>query len=1321
MLRTFITYTTLFIGILCSAQHLRNYEYADLTCGKINAMIQDADGYIWAATESGLNRFDGWDVKSYLYDKNDSTSLCNNFVQSLYVDKSKRLWVGSGSGLQRYSSYSDSFENIWFTDGERPSVMDMTELSNGEIWLVTNGYGIYRVDTESMRAEKMDVINTMFESGFMFTIAEDSKQRIWISLNNGHIYYITPDHSKTILAADSEFIVNTTVDILDNLWYATRHNVYFWNEAISHFEKIDLTDTPIKEINEIISSRDGTMYIVSQNQGIYQIKDKRSKPSLFYDDESFRTDNLYRLMFDNKNGIWIGSHKSGLLQLTSNPFRFHFKEVTQSISNLTTCITEDRDGKIWMSTSNGEIICYTPGLEVIGTFNAGRDISSITVDQEGIIWAVSPHGELYKFSKNGKLINNDKIAEGTYLTKVIEGKDRRIYVATLGKGLLQIDVSGNWNYINSSTQLATDLRLENDYVMTLFCDDDGFIWIGHCDGIDCYDPYNNRLIDLSCKEKLKSNIVNAFARDDNSKMWIGTNDGMYKFDSMTEELLNYNIKDGMQSSMVCGIGVADNGDLWFSTYKGLGRLSVSTGSVITYISSNGLTDKEFIRSVFLTSSSGKMYFAGLNGISYLSANGMSTGNIPSSPTLTSLYVNNEEISASTLIGGCRVADTNWRDCSQINLDQEHSSFSMKFSTFGFEDKEKVQFEFRILELNDNWQPVNLGENKVSCNYLPSGNYHLEVRANENGVYSPVRKFRISIAPPWYASNTAVLLYAFVAIAFATFVLLIYKRQLDRKKKEEIHEERFRSFINLAHELRSPLSLIVSPLSSLIKSETDNKKKRALMTMSRSASRIENLVNQILDIRKIEKGQMKLGFIKTDIIILVKNIVDEFEYVASERHITLTFEHDKESLFLWIDPHNFDKIIINLITNAFKFTPDNGSINVTITTNDQTAKIVVEDSGIGLDEGKIHKIFERFYQASNETAGYGIGLHLTKMLVDLHHGKLSAENRKDVKGSRFIVVVPCGKDHLTENEIINPIQSNTLHERPIILRENNIQEVKTNSHAIKRKSRILIVDDDEDILMYLQTNMSIEYKILTAKDGIEAFNIAQTSGVDLIVSDVMMPRMDGFELLKRLKSNARTSVIPIILLTTRAEYETRIKGWDIGAEAFISKPFKLEELLLMCGNLLNNRIKLKGRLSVDKDIDEKIQPVKMKSNDDIFMDKLSAVINENISNSDFKIEDLADSIGMSRVTLHRRMKSLTGLSPVEFVRNIRLAQAAKLLRTCDTNISQVAYAVGFSNPGVFSTAFKNQYGYTPTEYAELSDEQVNILNNSGNQNDSINDN
>ena len=1310
MLRIIIISIILLSGIVSHAQRLRTYDYAELTCGRINAMVQDSDGFIWIATENGLNRFDGWKMKYYLSDQNDSTALCNNFVGMIYVDNDDRLWVGSGSGLQRYSSYSDAFENVNFTGGEKPSVMAMKELSNGEMWVVTNGYGIYRINPVDMRADRLTEINSMFDSEFMLTITEDSYKRIWITTNNQRISYITPDRSKIVSVNSPGMIRNITVDILGNIWCATRDDIYYWDEAKSHFCKIELTGTTIKNISEIISLCDGTLYIVTRNSGVWQLKDKQQCPTIYFHEWSYSADNLYKCLFDSKNRLWLGYHKSGIAQLSSNPFRFSFEDITPSIDQYLTGIAEDSAGRIWVSTNDGNMRCYTPDMHLVNSLSIGKSITGMTIDHDDMIWTVSSDGIINRVRKDGRVAETYEVNNRSYLSNVIEGNDRRMYVATIGSGFLQIANGKIVNAITSNTQLATDKSLYNDYIMTLYCDSNGFIWIGHCDGIDCYDPYNNRMLDLDCSEALKSHVVYALASDHYGRMWIGTSKGMYVYDVNKSKLAHYYMSDGLPSNMVCGLNVADNGDVWFSTYKGLGKLNASTGAINAYISGNGLVDTEYIKSVYLKSSTGRMYFGGLRGVSYFIPDVVLPGSEPGCPVLTNLYINNEQISADTYINGNRVADNNWSECSQINLDLEHNSLVLEFSTFSFDDRETIQFEFRIPEINDSWQTLLIGDNKVMCNYLPSGKYHLEVRANENGVYSPVRKFNISIAPPWYASNTAIIMYLFLVIALISLTLYVYRRQLNRKKKEEVHEERFRSFINIAHELRSPLSLIVSPLSSLIKSETDSKKKKALITMSRSASRIENLVNQILDIRKIEKGQMKLGFIKTDVVILVKNIVDEFEYVAAERHINLSFEHDKESLFLWIDPHNFDKIIINLIANAFKFTPDNGIIKVTITSDEQEAKIIVEDSGIGLDEGKINKIFERFYQASNETAGYGIGLHLTKMLVDLHHGRLTAENRKEENGSRFIVIVPCGKGHLSEKEIINPIQTNALHERPVILRDNIVQVEKPNSHSIKRKPRLLIVDDDEDILMYLQTNMSIEYKVLTAKDGIEAFNIAQTSGVDLIVSDVMMPRMDGFELLKRLKSNSRTSIIPIILLTTRAEYETRIKGWDIGAEAFISKPFKLEELLLLCENLINGRIKLKGRLSVDKDIQEKIQPVKMKSNDDIFMDKLTAVINENISNSDFKIEDLADNIGMSRVTLHRRIKNLTGISPVEFVRNIRLAQAAKLLRSCDTNISQVAYAVGFSNPGVFSTAFKNQYGYTPSDYAELSEEQVNILNN-----------
>ena len=294
--------------------------------------------------------------------------------------------------------------------------------------------------------------------------------------------------------------------------------------------------------------------------------------------------------------------------------------------------------------------------------------------------------------------------------------------------------------------------------MTLYCDSNGFIWIGHCDGIDCYDPYNNRMLDLDCSEALKSHVVYALASDRYGRMWIGTSKGMYVYDVNKRKLAHYYMSDGLPSNMVCGLNVADNGDVWFSTYKGLGKLNASTGAINAYISGNGLVDTEYIKSVYLKSSTGRMYFGGLRGVSYFMPDVVLSGSEPGCPVLTNLYINNEQISADTYINGNRVADNNWSECTHINLDHEHNSLLLEFSTFSFDDRETIQFEFRILEINDSWQTLLIGDNKVMCNYLPSGKYHLEVRANENGVYSPVRKFNISIAPPWYASNTAIIMY-----------------------------------------------------------------------------------------------------------------------------------------------------------------------------------------------------------------------------------------------------------------------------------------------------------------------------------------------------------------------------------------------------------------------------------------------------------------------------------------------------------------------------------------------------------------------------------
>ena len=452
----------------------------------------------------------------------------------------------------------------------------------------------------------------------------------------------------------------------------------------------------------------------------------------------------------------------------------------------------------------------------------------------------------------------------------------------------------------------------------------------------------------------------------------------------------------------------------------------------------------------------------------------------------------------------------------------------------------------------------------------------------------------------------------------------------------------------------------------------------------------------MDIRKIDKGQMKIACQETDMVGFIKDLTLVFDYQANKRNIKFTFESTEDRLPIWIDRNNFDKVLMNLLINAFKYTEDGGEIRITLSTNKSEnryttpdyAEINLLDSGLGLNEKEVERIFERFYQtAPHNPLGCGIGLNLSKMLVELHHGTIKASNRKDIQGSCFTVRIPIGKAHLTKENIVQ--QSETIRialETPLYWEDKNYP---TTAIKNKKRQRVLIVDDDEGLRNYVERELSPTYKIIAANNGSEALQILLQERIDLVISDVAMPEMDGFSLLKKIKSNENISHIPVILLTSQVEADSRMMGWNVGADGFMDKPFLIEELLLLCNNLISNRSLLKGKFVGVKELEDKINPLDIKSNDDQF-------INKNIDNSKFSIETLSKEVGISRTQLHRKLKEITGITTSDFIRNVRLKQAAKLLVEKKVNISQVAYATGFSNPTIFAVAFKKFYGYSPTE-------------------------
>jgi hypothetical protein len=545
--------------------------------------------------------------------------------------------------------------------------------------------------------------------------------------------------------------------------------------------------------------------------------------------------------------------------------------------------------------------------------------------------------------------------------------------------------------------------------------------------------------------------------------------------------------------------------------------------------------------------------------------------------------------------------------------------------------------------------------------------------------------------------------------------------MKREHAEQLNEAKLQFFINISHEIRTPMTLIINPLEKLLAEKKGGEVQKTYLMIYRNAQRILRLINQLMDIRKLDKGQMFMKFRETDMVGFIDDVMLTFDYMARKKKIHFSFEHAMPQLKVWVDMNNFDKILMNIFSNAFKYTPEQGEITVSLSTGrDATRRdplkeyfeITVTDSGIGLDREKIERIFERFYQIDNDVTksnfGTGIGLHLSRSLVELHHGIILAENREDAPGSRFVIRIPLGSAHLRTDELEDVEALITPHAVLVKPEKTDLEEVfeegegeedeeSKKTGKAKNRMRILIVEDEEEILSYLKEELEGDYRIMTRKNGREAYDTILADTPDLVISDIMMPEMDGLSLCRKIKQNTNVNHVPVILLTAKSKPEDTMEGMATGADAYMVKPFNTELLKSTIANLLANRKLLKSKFSGAQQQEDKVQKLSMKSADEILMSKIMKVINENLSNPDLNVEMLAANVGLSRVHVHRKLKELTNLSARDFIKNIRLQQAAALLKEKKLTVSEVAYATGYTNLSHFSSSFKEVHGMSPKEY------------------------
>jgi signal transduction histidine kinase/ligand-binding sensor domain-containing protein/AraC-like DNA-binding protein len=1348
-----LLYTLFFLVSLYSIGQTGRFYSPDeeLSNSLINQIYQDQRGFIWIATEYGLNKFDGKKFTIYKRSQSDTTSLKNNYVRSIFEDSNGNFWVGCINGLMRYDWATNSFEEIKMYNNNRivtPHITQIMEARNGDIWLATSGLGLFvmREKTEKHFAET--VLVNKLNSNYLSTVFEDSNENLWIGTeyNGVNLYNPATGEIRFFDAPDGingNNISSITEDKQGNLFVGTlTHGLSIYNRENGIFQQITHIGNEQLMVKTLHLSQENILYIGTDGQGL-KIYDHEKNIIQDYELTSapfdFSKGKVHAILQDRSHNLWLGVFQKGVIFISGIETKFDywgFKSLKNNPigTNAVMSIFRDSERVTWIGTDNDGIFGVNDNGERIAHFSqtassnsVSNIILSIHEDYNRNLWIGSFTKGLAKLNRRTGTAEYVPELINKRIYCITEDDNKNLLIGTYGLGFYKLSLeTGNIIHYESGKRENDDFSLDeltNDWINDILFDNEGLIWLAHYKGVSCYNPRTGSFINYLNRNTILPHVIAyTLYQDASGKIWIGSSDGLYIFDKENENIQHYTTANGLPNNVICGILQDGDENIWLSTYLGISRFNVDENVFTNYFAGDGLQGNEFMRGARFRDAEGRIYFGGIYGVTHFFPHEIADTQKELQVFITDFYLSNHSVRQGDKSGGREIITSSVLDAARFTLSHEDNTFSIEFSAFEYTNPERIIYQYRIEEFDNEWISLYPGVNRVTYTNLSPGTYTFMFRAQYHDNFSETKSVKIVITPPWYQSIAAYVVYTMLlmllALVFGNYIRLRIKRkqeEMERTHQEQINEAKLQFFINISHEIRTPMTLIINPLEKLLAENKDASLQKTYTMIHRNSQRILRLINQLMDIRKLDKGQMRLHCRETDIVGFIEDLMLTFEYMAQRKNISFNFIHTNEKLFVWVDLNNFDKILLNILSNAFKYTPDNGNITIELTTgHDKNAEsalrnyfeITITDSGIGIDKDNIDQVFERFYQINNNLTnsnyGTGIGLHLTRSLVELHHGTIFAESRGAEQGARFVVRIPLGSEHLKTHEIENG-NLYKITEMPVLSKLNPEITDATEVDQEKRTKRktgyhILIVEDEEEIRDYIKRELSADYKTTDAPNGKKALELALKEMPDLIISDVMMPEMDGIGLVRKVKQNININHIPIILLTAKITPENRIEGLDIGADAYISKPFNTEVLKSTIANLIENRERLKNKFSGQQTPEGKIDKIEMKSTDEILMQKIMKIINENLTNPDLSVEMLASGVGMSRVHLHRKLKAITNQSARDFIKGIRLKQAADLLTNKRISISEVAYATGFSNLSHFSSSFKEFYGVAPKEFA-----------------------
>lgn len=1289
------------------------------------AISEDAMGYIWIGTLDGLARYDGYNYFLFNHVEGNPNSLKDNHVTAL-ARVGEYLWVGTHRGLQYLGLGYKEFGNVVLPDSIDVHVTAIMPLIDGKVLVSTSDDGVFVVNPKEEQMEnRLSLSVTMYENNrtCVNALCQDSEGNVWLGTEGGLRFY----DRKRSAAVDfeSSLIHESVIGLASDIETGT---VYAATQKALYVIRPDMSVSVVRPTNEdhkllkLFKDRHDNIYVSSS--GNWLLKYNKGKNVLEHEqslsnDVKITSMDVEAFYQDRNDNVWLGIAYSDIVMIKSDntvlntQSRDRFTNVTPGVVS---GMEMTEDGNLWIGFMNR-------GLAMVDPEGYQHEISQrwysndMMIGKDGIIWSCSNDGRIGYVDKEKGSITTVVENIPYKIHKLAQDSQGRVYFLGMYQGLRRLNSDGQ-NEIEDVLVQSLDNGFAPHLLYALGIDSNDRIWVGGIEGLTCYDISSSQFVQVD--DRLKDLRCLEIFCDSQDRIWIRTYENVVMF-SPDENRIEVFEQPNYFEVFVMNFSEDGDGNIWTGSRMNLMRINPTENRIDMVIGID--VNEEYSHASAYDKNNNILYAGGSGNLRCFRIDDSDLFPALEKLDITGVYVRGQLVRSSSLSGRQIVTDRSMTVTENFRFSYDDNTITLHLTALNYGDQQKTIFEYQLD--NQEWLSTFPGTNQVTFNKLEQGRHSVRIRAHMNNMVSPEKVIYFTIRAPWYGSVVADCIYVLLGLS----VILLLCQYQYRKYRHIVSEKTLDAFTNAAHELCNPLSMVISPIEELMKSPNLNtEEKNQLIQIRKNSVRVQNAANQLIDIRRFEEKSVRLKYYETDLVSFLMGLVELYTGEAARRNILYSFNHPNSEIMAWIDRDAIDTIVSNLLSNAFKYTPDGGMIEVRIETGADKTKvdsylnryieISVSDSGPGVDEKEINRMFDRYFTNRDKTvgefSGHGIGLHLCKVLATKMSGQIRFENKLGESGAVASLIIPQGREHIKESDIVKDSSNNLSGRLDHMKYELQVPVVEDPKKGIGRDIKVMVIDDDESILNFLEENLKHNYRIICVKESANVIREIISHKPDILITDMVMPDVSGDEIVRTVKKNAMTSHIPVIILSGKNSLEDRMKGIESGADYYMTKPFYLGELKSVINTLMNNRLIVRGKFSGNLEQKGSVKHVEFRTSDEIFMKNVMDIINENMSNSDFSVEDVQKKVGLGRTQLFRKLKELTGFPPARFIQNVRMNQAYNLLKEKQMNISQIAYAVGFSSQHHFSSIFRQYYGVSPTEFINQIKEQQAINDSKDNE-------